>query len=695
MIVKQSQHAKTPYLYSRGHYKNFKNLDISQCGRVLVGSNRNKHKYYIVNIHMGFDIETTHITDTDYTTMYIWSISIYVKNCKYVYYGNTWLEFIDFLNILKSKLDENEKCIIWIANLGYEFQFMKKHLNVTSSFFRNKRQPFYIEHENCIIFQEALNFFGNSLKSLAKNKCNTQKAIGDLDYTKQRFYFNCNLDETESGYTDNDVLILCEWGKYYYDNYLKNHFKPVSIQSIIRQNLKKSMFNEFKPTEVMQIRNCYPNKELYNTMMCYLYRGGYVHANVRFAGEILKNIPSNDITSAYPFYMLVGYVPQKFKKENVINFNAIKNNVSLCWFGKFTFYKIHSTTNHSIESISKCLEKEKVKNDNGRVMSADKMTVYLNELDFNIYEKFYTWDKLEVTELYTSNKIKLPHYVISNLFEAYTKKALLKAVGKPYSEEKQVVNSFYGVMVTKFNEWDLQYNNTTCDFTLVANDFEKVRKKAILLPQWGVWITSGIRHFLLSTAYKIIENGGDCIYFDTDSIKYTNIKHKTVIDKINIETDKKVKRACQFYNLDYNIIKGLGNFDLEGIYPTFKTLGCKRYIYVDESNKFHQVIAGLPKTTLIDYSKESKKESLNVPKSLRKKVDLFKFFDNNMTYDYTTKLTSKYIDEGFTVEIEGHKVSELSCLTLDNSPFTLTLQDTYLDLMEYFYNERQEKRLLE
>lgn len=686
MIIKQSKYAKSPYLYSRGYYTEFNNIDISNCGRSLVGSNRDKHKYYIINCHMGFDIETTHITDTDYTTMYIWSMSMLVKNIKYVFYGNTWEQFIDFLEILSNKLDENEKIIIWVANLGYEWQFMKKHLNVTNSFFRNKRQPFYIEHNNKIVFQEALNFFGNSLKSLAKNKCNTQKAVGDLDYTKQRFYFNCNLDDVECSYTDNDVLILCEWGEYYYNTYIKNHFKPVSIQSIIRQNLKKSMFNEFKPNEIMKIRKCYPDRQLYDILMQYLYRGGYVHANVKFVGDILTNIPSNDITSAYPFYMLVGYVPSNFKKENILNFNAIKNNVSLCWFGKFTFYNLHSTTNHSIESISKCLEKEKVKNDNGRVMSADKITVYLNEMDFEIYSKFYTWEKLEITELYTSNKIKLPKYVITNLFEAYTKKATLKSEGKPYAEEKQVVNSFYGVMVTKFNEWDLKYNNNTHDFTKELNDFDKVSKRAILLPQWGVWITSGIRHFLLSTAYEIIKAGGDCIYFDTDSIKYTDIKYKYVIDKININTDKKVKHYCNYYNLDYNIIKGLGNFDLEGIYKTFKTLGCKRYIYVDEKNKFHQVIAGLPKTTLIDYSKKSKKEGL--------KVDLFKHFDNNMSYDFTSKLSSKYVDDGFTVMIDGHNVSELSCLTLDNTPFTLTLQDTYIDLINYYYHDRQEKRVL-
>ena len=224
MIVKKSQYAKEGYLYYRLHCSEIYIFNFSTPERVLIGSHRNKNKYYIKAIHASFDIETTRIKDTDNSTMYIWSLGVYFNNIKHVIYGNYWDEFIKTINYISDRLDENEKIIVWVANLGYEWQFMKKHLNVTNSFFRTKREPFYIEHNENIIFQEALNYFGNSLKSLAKNKCNTQKATGDLDYSVQRFNFNCNLTEKEEGYTDNDVLILIEWGKYYYDTYLKNHY---------------------------------------------------------------------------------------------------------------------------------------------------------------------------------------------------------------------------------------------------------------------------------------------------------------------------------------------------------------------------------------------------------------------------------------------------------------------------------------
>ena len=84
-----------------------------------------------------------------------------------------------------------------------------------------------------------------------------------------------------------------------------------------------------------------------------------------------------------------------------------------------------------------------------------------------------------------------------------------------------------------------------------------------------------------------------------------------------------------FYKLDYSKIKGLGNFDFEGHIKKFKTLGCKRYIYTDEKNKFHQVIAGLPKSTLENYKKE------------HPNTDLFNHFSNYMNFETTDKLISK------------------------------------------------------
>ena len=65
MIVKKSRYAKEEYLYYRLHCSEICILNFSTPERVLIGSHRNKNKYYIKAIHASFDIETTRIKDTD------------------------------------------------------------------------------------------------------------------------------------------------------------------------------------------------------------------------------------------------------------------------------------------------------------------------------------------------------------------------------------------------------------------------------------------------------------------------------------------------------------------------------------------------------------------------------------------------------------------------------------------------------
>ena len=171
--------------------------------------------------------------------MYIWTFGILdTRGKRIIIYGSYYEEFLQLLDTLQNilKLNENEKIIIGVANLNYEFQFLKKWMNVTNSFFKSKRSIFYFEHNNNFKFIEMLNFNGNSLKKLAENECNTQKCVGDLDYSIIREK-NPTLTEKEINYCDNDVLIILDYLEKYYKNYILNHFQPVSIQSILREKM--------------------------------------------------------------------------------------------------------------------------------------------------------------------------------------------------------------------------------------------------------------------------------------------------------------------------------------------------------------------------------------------------------------------------------------------------------------------------
>ena len=121
-------------------------------------------EYYIPKNHgrkdntiFTFDIETTSylILDgkqyaTDYyltfsdkeqercefrSCMYEWTFSIEDK----VFYGRTWLEFLDFLNTINSN-NPKAKRYIFVHNLSFEFQFLRSQFKIDSVVSRKSRK---------------------------------------------------------------------------------------------------------------------------------------------------------------------------------------------------------------------------------------------------------------------------------------------------------------------------------------------------------------------------------------------------------------------------------------------------------------------------------------------------------------------------------------------------------------------------
>lgn len=78
-----------------------------------------------------------------------------------------------------------------------------------------------------------------------------------------------------------------------------------------------------------------------------------------------------------------------------------------------------------------------------------------------------------------------------------------------------------------------------------------------------------------------------------------------VIHNYNKSVDDKISRVANFYNIDVNRFapldcKGtahkIGLFDSDGEYLYFKTLGAKKYCYIDkDTKKLHITVAGVPK----------------------------------------------------------------------------------------------------
>lgn len=676
----------------RGHSNSLEDLGVG------LGSHR---KWYL-NEYCGFDIETTSIiTDTyAHAYMYIWSFTYNDLTIL----GSYWSEFLELLDMFKVtfELSEDKRLLIFIANMSFEFQFMRKWLNVTDSFFIEERIPLYIIHNEVIEFRDALQITGGNLAHLAKNYTTTQKLVGDLDYTIKRNHQDArNMSKTELQYVINDTKILAEYMKYYFETFIPLGYLPLTKTGILRKEVTKTARTACRKQK-MRLSNImsalHPQEKLYDLMMKWLFRGGYVHGTNRTVGLVLENLSGVDITSSYPNEMndKDNYPMSKFYRVNdtsIENYEAL--NKDWATMAVIDFYGIETTTAHSIESNNKLILKENAHLDNGRLLDADRVQVFLTDLDYDLYKKFYKWDSMEVRHLWKAKRGRLPRYLIDTINKYYVAKAKLKKEGKQkttdYVLSKEMVNSGYGLTVTRMRKNKIHYNSTIDDYEIDDNFvFEKEIEKLCLLPQWGIWVTANARHTLLDMVYNIelhaqeLGHDSDCHYMDTDSIKIENYNdHKLIIEDYNRKHEEGIKKLCETYGYDYNYMKGLGAFDLELPYiKRFKHNGAKRYClkYYDFKKKEYKTestISGLPKKSLLEYCHNNH-------------LSIWKTFVHGMNIPIkeTGKLASIYNDEEHADYVNGELMEELSSICLVPIEFTMSIDKDYL-----MYIEEAEKQI--
>ena len=144
-------------------------------------------------LYCGFDIETTNVIteDSKAAYMYHWQLVIASNEIGFIYLGRTWDMFVDiYLRIcyFYHLATSNRKLLVWDANLGFEFQFLRRRFEWDGSnfFAREERHPLAAPTVDGWDFREALSISGGSLAQLAKDFCITQKLKGDLDYSIMR-----------------------------------------------------------------------------------------------------------------------------------------------------------------------------------------------------------------------------------------------------------------------------------------------------------------------------------------------------------------------------------------------------------------------------------------------------------------------------------------------------------------------------
>lgn len=676
-----------------------------------------------VNIECAFDIETTSTQSgagESVAFMYAWCLGI--KDSNNLFYGRTWEEFLKLCRALKEhfNLDENKRLIVYVHNLGFEFQFMRKYFNWTNVFSTDSRKPLSAVTDLGIEFRDSYILAGCSLKTVAKNLAyhDIKKLTGDLDYSLVR-HAQTEITAQEWDYITNDVLIVLyyinEQMKLYSNNITKI---PMTNTSRVRKFVKHNCYY----TEKSHAKSDWNKYYKYRDMMGALqltpdsyqqsreaFMGGYVHANRHVTDYVIKNVTSIDIISSYPAVM----VSEKFPMSKPIPIDLNKNK-------DFDFYSMVESENHNMIftitfnniisdfqfdnylSESKCNYLKGEITDNGRVFSADELETTITDVDFKIINSVYDWDSAEISNVYMFYSGYLPKSIIESITELYKSKTELKGLEDfklEYTQSKAMLNSVYGMTVTDINkdnaiydeDWDIEETDVNKNITLYNNS-----KNRFLYYPWGVFITAYARLNLWNMIYAI---GEDYIYADTDSVKMTNYsKHREKVLKYNTKIQEKVEAVCTHYDIDINKLqpktkegytKPIGIWTVDGEYSRFKTLGAKKYMSEDKATgELEIAVSGLGKQAGINYLKNKYGSNTAV-------LDAFNE-DLYIPAEHTGKLAHSYIDneKEFTItDYQGntHKVVTKSGIYLENDSFTLNETDSVIKFIE---NLKQGKLLI-
>lgn len=568
------------------------------------GNQSTSQKYYYKDIITAFDIETTYIEEIDQAVMYIWQWQFGDK-CTVI--GRTWYDLRLFMEELKERLIDC-RLVVFVHNLSFEFQFL-------SGIF-----SFYPDDVFCMDSRKVLKALCNdtfefrcsyiqtnmSLRAFCE-KMNVPAYKLKMNYKIRRYWYT-ELSDKELAYCINDVrgLVQAIEAELKRDN--DNLYTiPLTSTGYARRDAKRAM-NAVSRTFIDKQK---PTYEIYK-LLREAFRGGNTHASRYYSNLILEDLNSADIASSYPTEICESLFP-------VSNFQIKKNCTKeqledLIYKKKKAVLMRISISNLRLKDdlvpvpyipTSKCRGILYGAYDNGRILSADAIGEFTcTDIDFDIIKSQYDFD-YEIITVASARYGKLPLPLRQCVLEYYKDKTSLKDKDSDqehtaefyellYNKAKNLLNAQYGMMAQDPVKETIKYVNTKDDLYKEESDspeklLEEHNKRAFLVYQWGVWVTARARQHLQK---GIDLCGHRFVYCDTDSCKYIG---EVDWSKLNKEEIKKAKAAGAVASDVKGKIHYMGVFEKEKHIQKFKTMGAKKYAWIDDDDKLHITIAGVNK----------------------------------------------------------------------------------------------------
>ena len=646
------------------------------------------NKRHYVGITTAFDIETSYIDEINQSIMYIWQWQF---GEDFTVIGRTWDEFLDLQKRIMKVLPSDRWLVCYIHNASYELQFIKGIYSFKPDEIFGIASRKVMKFDMCGRFEFRCSYklTNMSLKQFTK-KMNVkhQKLSGDeFNYSVKRYPWT-ELTEEELEYCVNDVLGLVEAinALMARDGDTLQTI-PMTSTGYVRRNAKRAMREGIHHNFVYSIL---PDYETYCALR-EAFRGGNTHANRYYAGDIVENVHSADRSSSYPAVIcncefpmtqFIPILPSDLNAEYITRCIKIRHKALLLRIRIENLKLRDPYWGCPYLSSDKCRNCDDVVDtfDNGRILSAHRIETTVTDIDLKIIMQEYTGTITFLQGWYASYK-KLPESLINEVIKYYREKTELKGVEGMeiyYDKAKALLNALYGMMAQdpvkhrqifkQIGDWE---EDTMADEEILG----KSNQKAFLAYQWGVWVTSHSRDALERGIRLVHEtDGADFIYCDTDSVKYVGDVDWTEYNNARIA---ECRESGAFATDPSGVTHYMGVFETEDnpetgfAYRYFKTLGAKKYAYVEKDGEgVHCTIAGVNK------SKGGKELD---------KYGGLSAFEEGFIFKDAGGTVAVYNDdpEVKEYEIDGHILDITSNLCILPSEYTLGITGEYERIIKY------------
>lgn len=539
---------------------------------------------------------------------YIWQFSVNDT----VYYGRELSEFVELLNDLPKEV----QFIIWVHNLSWEFHFLENVLSFKDVFARSPHKPIYAVASGYddIQFRCSYMLTRLSLESWGK-QIGLPKMVGDLDYDIIRTPLT-ELTDIEMGYCERDCLVVHAGINDYLKRYKDQWDIPLTQTGTVRRPIKDILTNDDE--YMRRVRKTVPRNSIEYDRAQRCSAGGYTHTNRLYSGLTVKEHGTHvDYNSKYPTEMVVHKYPATpwiYSPKKVLPDPATYEEYAYILYLRFK--DIECQTYNTYIQVSKCISKSfsNFVCDNGRLVSAPEIEIYMTEQDLMTIQETYTWSELEVLRVWRSHKEYLHPDIIHFILDLYEKKTTLKGIEEMedlYLQSKQYINSLFGCFLTSIIQADITYDDGIWTIGSLTPEVVNEKLNELARPlKWnkryylnyfvGVYVTAYARRDLWSCIIHG-DNDRNVIYGDTDSLFIRGEADFTWYNEQNMELLKKsaaangfdISKACPVDPKGRKQV--LGEFSREPDFIEFKALGAKRYVERREDNKLYLTVAGINK----------------------------------------------------------------------------------------------------